>query len=295
MKDKIKKYKTPNKELSEYFDDVENAKIIDIEDQLDEIVEFEDLQPEEAERMFKWFVKKRVIEYRKGTKKPEENVHEFLAICEKEGIKTMYNMMTHREEIISNKFSHQEVLGLAEEQRIYHLEDIVKKYKFPTKSVKKYLKLGAVPYHPVLDWINSEEWDGKDRFQELFTELNVLNEDQDLAKTYFWKWCLAGCRAILTQEGFISENVLILKAKQGAGKTKFLTKLAPPGCVKTGIQLSPSNKDSVLEATSVWIAELGELDGTISKSDTASLKAFFSKNIDYIRKPYGIAEELIPK
>ena len=45
MKDKIKKYKTPNKELSEYFDDVENAKIIDIEDQLDEIVEFEDLQP----------------------------------------------------------------------------------------------------------------------------------------------------------------------------------------------------------------------------------------------------------
>jgi len=106
---------------------------------------------------------------------------------------------------------------------------------------------------------------------------------------------LAGCRAILTQQGFISENVLILKGDQGAGKTKFLSKLAPPGCVKTGIQLNPSNKDSVLEATSVWIAELGELDGTTSKSDTASLKAFFSKNIDYIRKPYGVTEELIPR
>jgi putative DNA primase/helicase len=207
----------------------------------------------------------------------------------------MYNMMTHREEIISNKFSHQEVIGLAEEQRIYRLEDIVKRYNFPTKSVKKYLKLGAMPYHPVLDWINSKEWDQKDRFEELFTALDVLNKNQELAKTYLWKWCLAGCRAILTQQGFISENVLILKGDQGAGKTKFLSKLAPPGCVKTGIQLNPSNKDSVLEATSVWIAELGELDGTTSKSDTASLKAFFSKNIDYIRKPYGVTEELIPR
>ena len=130
MKDKIKKYKTPNEELSEYFDDVENAKIIDIEDQLDEIVEFENLAPEEAERMLTWFVRKRVIEYRKGTKKPEENVREFIAICEKEGIKTMYNMMTHREEIVFKKYTHNEVLGKAEEQRIYRLEDIVKKYKF---------------------------------------------------------------------------------------------------------------------------------------------------------------------
>lgn len=295
MKEIIKKYKTPNDELSEYFENVENAQIIDIEDQLDEIVEFENLAPEEAERMLTWFVRKRVIEYRKGTRKPEEHVREFIAICEKEGVKTMYNMMTHREEIIFKKYTHNEVLGKAEEQRIYRLEDIVKKYKFPTKSVMKYLTLSAVPYHPVYEWINSKEWDGVDRFEDMFNALDVKNENQDLAKVYFWKWCLAGCRAILTQEGFVSENILILKAVQGAGKTKFLYKLAPKGCVKTGIQLNPSNKDSVLEATSVWIAELGELDGTTSKSDTASLKAFFSKNIDYIRKPYGRAEELIPR
>jgi len=292
---KIEEYKSPIDQLSELFEDINTIKIIDVEDGLNEIVAFEDLTVDKAQELLRWFVVKRVMEYRKGTKKPEENVHEFLAICEREGIKAMYNMMTHREEIISNKFSHQEVIGLAEEQRIYRLEDIVKRYNFPTKSVKKYLKLGAMPYHPVLDWINSEEWDQKDRFEELFRALDVLNKNQELAKTYLWKWCLAGCRAILTQQGFISENVLILKGDQGAGKTKFLSKLAPPGCVKTGIQLNPSNKDSVLEATSVWIAELGELDGTTSKSDTASLKAFFSKNIDYIRKPYGVTEELIPR
>ena len=110
-----------------------------------------------------------------------------------------------------------------------------------------------------------------------------------------WKWCLSGCRAIISQEGFVSENVLILKGDQGAGKTKWLTNLAPKDCVKTGIQLNPSNKDSVLEATSVWIAELGEFDGTTSKSDTASLKAFLSKRIDYVRRPYGVAEEMIPR
>ena len=292
---KLEEYKSPIDELSELFEDINNIKIIDVEDGLNDIVEFEDLTIDKAQELLKWFVRKRVLEYRKGQRKPEENIHEFLEILQIEGIRCMYNMMTHREEIICSKWHHNEVIGLAEEQRIYKVEDTIKKYKFPTKSVKKYLKLGAVPYHPVLDWINSKEWDGEDRFESLFEALNVKNPNQELAKVYLWKWCLSGCRAILTQHGFVSENVLVLKATQGAGKTKFLTKLAPEGFVKTGLQLNPNNKDSVLEATSVWIAELGEFDGTTSKSDTAILKAFLSKRVDNIRKPYGIAEELIPR
>jgi len=286
---------TPLDELAEIVEDYKELKIYDVEDALEELVEWEELTPEKSQYLLKFFVKQRILEYRQGKRKPEEHVLEFIEICEKERIKTMYNMMTHREEIICDRWQHNEVIGLAEENRIYKVEDVLKKYKFPMNSARKYLKLGAIPYHPVLNWINSKKWDGIDRFIPLFTSLGVKNKNQELAKIYFWKWCLSGCRAILTQKGFVSENVLILKAPQGAGKTKFLTRLAPPDCVATGLQLNPNNKDSVLEATSVWIAELGEFDGTTSKNDTAILKAFLSKHVDKIRKPYAIAEELIPR
>jgi predicted P-loop ATPase len=287
--------KKPLEELGEVFPKYEKARIQDVEDALHELVEWEDLDNDKAQDLFNWFVRSRVIDYKAGSRKPEENIHEFLEIMRSEAIKCRYNMMTHREEIICDKWNHNEVIGLAEENRIYQVEETVRKYKFPYKSVKKYLKLGATPYHPVLDWINSKEWDKKDRFEELFNTLNLQNENKELAKVYLWKWSLAGCRAILTQHGFVSENVLILKGDQAAGKTQWLTKLAPLGFVKTGLQLNPANKDSVLEATSVWIAELGEFDGTTTKSATAILKAFLSKRVDNIRKPYGIAEELIPR
>jgi len=286
---------TPLDELEDVIKDYEKLDIADVEDSLNELVEWGELANDKAQELLKFFVKSRVLKYRKKQLKPEENVLEFLEIMYQESICCMYNMMTHREEIICKKWYSQEVIGLAEEQRIYKVEEVLKKYRYPTKSVKKYLKLAAKPYHPVLDWINKKEWDGIDRFEELFKSLDVLNENQELARVYLWKWMLSGCRAILTQHGFVSENVLILKGSQGAGKTKWLENLAPKDCVKTGLQLNPSNKDSVLEATSVWIAELGEFDGTTSKNDTAILKAFLSKRVDNIRKPYGIAEEMIPR
>ena len=291
----LKKTITPLDELAEIVEDYKELKIYDVEDALEELVEWGELTLEKSQYLLKFFVKQRILEYRQGKRKPEEHVLEFIEICEKERLKPMYNIMTHREEIQCDKWHSSEILGKAEEQRFYKLEEILKKYRFPIRSTKKYLTLSAVPYHPVYKWIMSKEWDGIDRWKEFYKSLGVINENQELANIYVWKWCLSGCRAIISQEGFVSENVLILKGDQGAGKTKWLTNLAPKDCVKTGIQLNPSNKDSVLEATSVWIAELGEFDGTTSKSDTASLKAFLSKRIDYVRRPYGVAEEMIPR
>ena len=286
----------PLDELEELFPKFKQARIQDVEDALSELVEWgDDLDNEKAQELFSWFVKSRVIEYKAGTRKPEENIHEFLEIMDREGVKCRYNMMTHREEIICSKWEHNAVIGLAEENNIYQVEETVRKYKFPYQRVKKYIKLAATPYHPAYDWINSKEWDKKDRFEELFNSLNVKNENKKLAKVYLWKWSLAGCRAILTQEGFVSENVLIFKGLQAAGKTKWLTGLAPLGCVKTGLQLNASNKDSVLEANSTWINELGEFDGMTRKVDHALLKAYLSKSYDDIRRPYAHTEDRIPR
>ena len=156
----LTKSKTPLDELEEIISDYHKLDIPDIEDSLNELVDWEELSNEKAQELLKWFVKSRVLKYRKKELKPEENVLEFLEIMHQENIRCMYNMMAHREEIICDKWVHNEVIGLAEEQRIYMVEEVLKKYRYPTKSVRKYLKLGAKPFHPVYDWIMSEEWDG---------------------------------------------------------------------------------------------------------------------------------------
>ena len=106
---------------------------------------------------------------------------------------------------------------------------------------------------------------------------------------------LTVCQGYFGSKGFCSENVLVFKGEQGAGKTRFVVSLAPNDYIKTGLQISPNNKDSVLEGTSAWIVEIGELDATTRKNDHAQLKAFLSKSADYIRKPYAVAEEMIPR
>ena len=289
------KYITPIEELELWIPNHSGLLIHQLEDHFEELQAFGDITPEQSEYLIDWLVQKRVIDWKNNQQKPEIHMRVFMCIMEKEGIRVRYNIMTGREEIICSKWKHNEVLGLAEEQRIYKVQETVSKYKFPENKVLKYIKLSAVPYHPALDWIKSNKWDGVDRFKDLFEAIDSKNANETLAKTYLYKWCLQSVRAIIGQTGFCSENVLVFKGEQGAGKTRFVVSLAPNNFIKTGLQISPNNKDSVLEGTSAWIVEIGELDATTRKNDHAQLKAFLSKSADYIRKPYAVAEEMIPR
>ena len=56
-----------------------------------------------------------------------------------------------------------------------------------------------------------------------------------------------------------------------------------------GATLNPSDKDSVKQAVSHWIVELGEIESTFKKSDIDQLKAFVTKKSDELRLPYDRA------
>jgi predicted P-loop ATPase len=62
--------------------------------------------------------------------------------------------------------------------------------------------------------------------------------------------------------------------------------------VRTGHHLDPHSKDSVKIALSHWIVELGEIGGTMRRSDQDALKAFLSQTVDNIRLPYADAESV---
>lgn len=143
-------------------------------------------------------------------------------------------------------------------------------------------------YNPVFDWITSKPWDKVDRFPSLANKLQVDPDKVNYRDIVLKRWCIQAIAAIhpSNKSGQKMELVLTLAGKQGIGKTSFFKSLAPKW-ILDGHTLNPQDKDSVKEAISYWIVELGELDATFRKSDIAQLKAFLSKNRDVMRMPYA--------
>ena len=141
-------------------------------------------------------------------------------------------------------------------------------------------------YHPVLDRLTKARWDGKDRLGNVFGILGVTN---DLHKSLIHKWALQTIALLYndSENPISAQGVLVLQGKQGIGKTEFFKHLALDSkFFKEGAVLDMSIKDTIISATSVWICELGEIDSTLSKKQSA-LKAFITSNTDRYREPYA--------
>lgn len=154
-------------------------------------------------------------------------------------------------------------------------------------------------YHPVKTFIEKAytkyKNDEETEFQKL---LSLIEQDHyfpsTLKETILKTWLVSCVKAVF--DGKIkSEGVLVLQGKQGIFKTTLLKTLAyNDNWVKDGHLLDPSNKDTVLESINHWIVELGELEDTLKK-EMGRLKAFISKDVDEIRKPYSKASSKYPR
>jgi len=151
-------------------------------------------------------------------------------------------------------------------------------------------------YNPVLTWVNSTPWDGVKRWDEFCKtvtpkQVKLLADGTPLHSALIKRWMVSAIAAA-SRDGTSLHGVLVLQGDQGLGKTSWLKSLAPESLnvVKDGLSLNPDNKDSVKKVISYWLVELGEVNGTLKKSDQESLKAFLTKDSDEIRLPYGRAE-----
>lgn len=145
-------------------------------------------------------------------------------------------------------------------------------------------------YNPVKEYLTKclDSWDGKRKHINKLAETIVTKIDfpEDIKKLFLTKWLL-NCANIAFNNGDRgTEGILVIQGGQGIGKTRWINTIVPnKSWVKTGLELDPSDKDKIHQATKYWITELGELDATMKK-DQAKLKAFFTEKQDEYRRPY---------
>ena len=151
-------------------------------------------------------------------------------------------------------------------------------------------------FNAILDRIDGCEWDGVDRIAQIF-EMWQISADDTLSRTLIKKW-LKQCYCMLhnnIDNPFSGEFALVFMGGQGAAKTRFFEKLALINkYYGEGKSINPDNKDSTMQATTVWICELGEIGSTMKK-DLDKVKAFMTLAVDEYRVPYGRTTERHPR
>lgn len=163
-------------------------------------------------------------------------------------------------------------------------------------------------YNPFTDYLEScfNQWTAaggqKVYFNRLCSAL-VLNTNFTAAgrSAFLYdllrKWLLQAVKLGYNDGTMSPQNILIMQAEGGIGKTRFAHWLFKerPALVKSGEKLDPSNKDSVIKLTKYALVELGEIGQTVKAEKIDALKQFFTQNEDEYRAPFDIAVQKHPR
>ena len=165
------------------------------------------------------------------------------------------------------------IADMRDESALIEIEDRCIQIGVPHMKVRDYLKLLAREYNPVREWMESRPWDGTSRLKDFLN--TIKSSDEPLKEMLMTKWLVSCVAAACEPNGAALEGILTFQGAQGLGKTLWFKRLAnyDEGWLLEGATLNPSDKDSVKQAVSHWIVELGEIESTFKKSDLDQLKA----------------------
>ncbi len=138
-------------------------------------------------------------------------------------------------------------------------------------------------YNPVMDMINTFEWDGVDRCEEFLTKWAGADDTpyvRECSRLIFaggiWRMMLPGCKM---------DDVIVLWGKQGNGKSSLVRFLAINdeyfGEIKT-VDGAPATE----QLAGKWICEIPELSAFTKAKEVEAVKAFITRQKDSYRKPY---------
>ncbi len=225
----------------------------------------------------------------------------FVEFIEMQGYSIRYNQITHNFEFFG--FDKGESAEHLAENVPTILHDNLKLiYTHVSKqNIIDYITRYATrhKYNPILSAIQAVKWDGVDRVGKIYEIFRIPADTEEgiYSRIFIFKW-LKQCVCALfndIENPYSLDIILVFLGKQGIGKTRFFEMLALNSkFFGEGICLDPRDKDSIIQATSKWISELGEIGSTMKK-DMDSVKAFLTKSTDEYRTPYGKASLHYPR
>ena len=224
--------------------------------------------------------------------KPIKNIDNLREICRRLNVTVRYNVIKKEEEILipGEKFS---IDNEANASFSWVISECAL-FNYPTDKVGDFMTYLADQnlYNPVAEWVLSKPWDGVSRLTDFYNTITAIGDKSNLKETLMKRWMISAIEAAFNPNGVSAAGVLVLQGAQYVGKTKWFKSLVPAHLklLKDGMILRPDDKDSVKQACSYWLVELGELDATFRKSDIAALKAFITNDSDVLRRPYARKE-----
>lgn len=143
---------------------------------------------------------------------------------------------------------------------------------------------------PMLEYIKSLTWDGKDRLDSWMIRHWGVKDDS-FTREVSRKWLVGAC-ARMDKPGAKIDWMLIVVGGQSTGKTSM------PGILFRGNNLTlygeHNDKDLHMLLHSSLCVGFDELD-SFGKRESSNLKAMITRNEDAFRPPYGISVEVFPR
>jgi hypothetical protein len=156
-------------------------------------------------------------------------------------------------------------------------------------------------FHPIKDYLNSLAWDGYYEgsiwkgVDQIGNLCGYIKDKDGVFRYIFRKWLIGAVGRVLGSRPGQQHPMLVLDGPQGIGKSRFVWWLGSPlPAFYIQNAINTNDKDFLIQLCSKWVWEVEELGATLRRSDVESLKAFLSKEIINVRKPYGHDEIVKP-
>jgi len=147
-------------------------------------------------------------------------------------------------------------------------------------------------YDPLIDYLNSLEWDGKNRIKTVFQRfLGVTNSEYTIAVA---ECMFVGAIRRAFEPGCKFDYMVVFVGEEGGGKSKFGEIIAKYNEFFTDSVGDIRNKDGVVGMMGKWIVEFQELR-SLQGVSAEHTKAFISTQADNVRLPYEKRSRIFPR
>ncbi len=169
---------------------------------------------------------------------------------------------------------------------------------FSASAVDDIIKMEAARhrYHPIKTYLTTigMTYNGQNNISLLAAHFEDVTRPHKTFELWLRKWLIGAVAKAM--DGARNQNaMLVLDGPQGIGKSYFARWLCSPmPDYFLDDAVNPGDKDSVIRLAMYWIWEVGELGATIRKADVEVLKAFISRQVVTVRKPYGKIDMVKP-